>query len=132
MCSTFIALLRNFHTLVNTASEKLEMVPPVDGGIDSQGSLQLFVSPVTTQYRNRSESLNDYTAPDMHRVTHRIVPTNPDKLAMIARKGNIKRVCMYNCMGTKEIYNYQNIFVRRKSHFYGVIVKTGFQPFLSL
>ena len=81
-CALLLALRQNFCTLITSAGEKLELVPPLDGGIDSQQSLQLFVSPVTTQYRNRSESLNEHVRHSRH-----VVPTNPDKLGMVARKG---------------------------------------------
>ena len=69
---------------MNTTGEKLELVPPLDGGIDSQQSLQLFVSPVTSQYRNRSESLCEK---GMRKVSRHVIPTNPDKIGMLARKG---------------------------------------------
>ena len=80
----FLVLRNNLSTLVNTTGEKLELVPPLDGGIDSQQSLQLFVSPVTSQYRNRSESLCEK---GMRKVSRHVIPTNPDKIGMLARKG---------------------------------------------
>ena len=63
------------------------MVPPLDGGIDSNQTLQLFVSPVTTQYRNRSESLNENPSSHMQRGGHHNVPNNPNKITMLTRKG---------------------------------------------
>ena len=84
---------------MNTTGEKLQLTPPLEGGIDSQPSLQLFVSPVTREYRNRSESLNEFTPLDLHRVSRRIIPSNPDKIGMVARKGK------------KRMYNAENIIV---------------------
>lgn len=63
------------------------MVPPLEGGIDSNQTLQLFVSPVTAQYRNRSESLNESMSSCVQRVSRHSVPSNPDKITMVARKG---------------------------------------------
>lgn len=63
------------------------MIPPLEGGIDSQQSLQLFVSPVTNEYRNRSESLSEYVHSHAQRASRHNVPTNPDKIGMVARKG---------------------------------------------
>jgi len=68
--------------------EKLGMSPPPDGGIDSVESLQLFVSPVTNQYRNRSESLDEVAA-HTRKPSRFVVPANPDKIAKVARKGTL-------------------------------------------
>ena len=99
MCAWYLGLRKNLCTIVNTTGEKLQLTPPLEGGIDSQPSLQLFVSPVTREYRNRSESLNEFTPLDLHRVSRRIIPSNPDKIGMVARKGK------------KRMYNAENIIV---------------------
>ena len=83
----FLALRKHLCTLVSTTAERLEMVPPFDGGIDSQQSLQLFVSPVTTQYRYRSESFSENVRSGVHKVSRHVIPTNPDKIGMVGRKG---------------------------------------------
>lgn len=72
---------------MSTAAERLEMVPPLNGGIDSQQSLQLFVSPVTKQYRNRSESLSENVRSGVRKNSRHVIPTNPDKIGSVARKG---------------------------------------------
>ena len=72
---------------MNTTGEKLHLTPPLEGGIDSHQSLQLFVSPVTSEYRNRSESLCEFVSSDLHRASHHVIPTNPDKIGMVARTG---------------------------------------------
>ena len=81
-----LALVKNVYTIVASVGEKLGMSPPPDGGIDSVESLQLFVSPVTHNYRNRSESLDEVAALK-RKPTRFTVPDNPDKIAKVARKG---------------------------------------------
>jgi len=78
--------VKNIYTIVASVGEKLGMTPPPDGGIDSVESLQLFVSPVTNNYRNRSESLDEVAA-FKRKPTQFVVPVNPDKIAKVARKG---------------------------------------------
>ena len=78
--------MKNIYTIVASVGEKLGLSPPPDGGIDSVESLQLFVSPVTNNYRYRSESL-DEVAQLRRKPTRFSVPGNPDKIAKVARKG---------------------------------------------
>jgi len=81
-----LALVKNIYTIVASVGEKLGMSPPPDGGIDAVESLQLFVSPMTDNYRNRSESLDEVAALK-RKPTRFTVPVNPDKIAKVARKG---------------------------------------------